>query len=166
MATTAHWVRTGSNGTVASGSAIPDLTVNIPVNATVQRVVFGGFAAALNNAPTDGNKTLVPFYLLQTAYLQYGLATPKILHEGYRRIPHALALMFDSTQAAGSNRIYQMLHSAGDDDIGLNLQMSWGGPGSTACKVYIQQIFWKMFSATGNNLTFSYEFLLKVLYRS
>lgn len=161
--TTSTWVQQSISGSQATGSALPVITLDIPANKTLKRVVVLGHAGGVQNA--NGAVTAFsPAYFLCTLSLGFPTTGLKEIWHA-RRLLQFSAVAIDDHNLLTQNRVYSIYHGAGDRELGDNLQMSWGGPVSPAMRLTTASGFFNMVSASTSWIV-NYTILIRALYQA
>lgn len=164
MAVISTWVSNSIGGNTSVNTGLPSIVVDIPANRTLKRVVVYGNAAGVQhgNGAVD---TFSPISFFQQITLGFPTTGNRnVLNAGC--VPRVSAVALDDHNLLTSNRVYTLYHAAGDDLIGQNLQMSYGGPVSPAMRLTWGGLF-SFLVTTPAQTAFKmyYSIVMKALYQ-
>jgi hypothetical protein len=159
---TAVWLETGSSGQSNLDAAMPQMALAIPLGGRLVRVVYSGTIGGRQVQDGASSPEIGDCYYLATLLYQRSGFADKTLHLQNTRIPMQ-AVRIDDHNLLTANRVATGYMGAGDQEIGYNLQMSWGGPGKGAAVIRITRGVFRMISGTANWLVW-HSGTLRALY--
>lgn len=163
MAVVSTWVNNSIAGTTGVGTGLPSITVDIPANKTLKRVVLYGAAGGIQSG--NGAVTAFgPVQLQNNITLGFPTTNQKTIYQT-RDLVTFRPVALDDHNLLTSNRVYTIYHGIGTREMGANLQMSWGGPISPAMRLTCGMVFVHLLAGmTAFNMT--YSFVMKALYQT
>lgn len=164
MAIISTWVSNSIGGNTSVNTGLPSIIVDIPANRTLKRVVLYGAASGVQS----GNGNVDTFSPITLGYnINLGFPTTGVKQVCSRQIgvPFS-AVGIDDHNLLTSNRVYTMYHGIGDQDMGANLQMSYGGPVSPAMRLTWGGLFaFLVGPPTQTPFKMYYSIVMKALYQ-
>jgi hypothetical protein len=164
MAVISTWVQNSIAGSANVNTGLPSLLVDVPANRTLKRVVIYGTASGTQHG--NGNvDTFSPITFGYNVTLGFPTTGLKTICTRQVRVPFS-AVGVDDHNLLTSNRVYTLFHGLGDQDMGANLQMSWGGPVSPAMRLIMGGLFsFNVTTPAQTAFKMYYSFVLKALYQ-
>lgn len=164
MAVVSTWVSGSIGGNASVNTALPNLQVDVPANRTLKRVVVYGAASGTQMA--DGNPDkFAPITLGYNIQLGFPTTNIKTIYSRQIIVPFS-HVGIDDHQLVTQNRVYTAWHGIGDNELGANLQMSWGGPVSPAMRLTFGSLFqFLVTSPVQVPMKMYYSIVMKALYQ-
>lgn len=128
MASRYHWIQTSQSGFLTSGTiqSLMFTTVTIPAGGILKKFILNKMKLIGKMDGTD-NQHVMPWVMQQTVDIATGPDSPRTLYESYRRIPLSAV-----TISAAVINFYTGYYVAGDDELGVNQECSYGKLTSTS----------------------------------
>jgi hypothetical protein len=125
-----HWLQAGFDGTMSTSTFKNDV-LTVPAGATLKKVL-------LLNASVSGRHTVVGWgtspniSAILRVTINNSVYSNRVVYQSGRMLPHVGYALYDSFT---TQRIYSQIWSAGDNELGVNQQMNYNGPGQPALTV-------------------------------
>lgn len=161
--TVSTWVTNSISGTAFVGSALPVMTLDIPANKRLVKVVITGQAGGVTTTQVNYDK-IGGAYLQMTMKLGFPTTGLKEIWHAHRAVPFS-AVAIDDHNLLTANRVYTMYHGAGDRELGDVLTMSWGGNPSPAMRITTQGGFYPQNTAA-SGWALPYALIFRALYQA